>query len=81
MRKKPKRWLVFAKPVRARGVPKYWPRDEAGKVCWVGVLQDGVGWVIGDGASLTAPQASAAERFFPYNQDDRKFKFKREAVT
>lgn len=72
--RKTKRWLVFAKPANVRGLPKYWPRG-----VWVGVLKDGDGWVVGDGAALTTAQAAAAERFFPYNHD-RKFKFKREAV-
>lgn len=69
---------VYAKPVRA---PRWWPRDGAREVCWVGLLADGAGWVVGDGDPMTAAEARTARQIFAENQTDdrgrkRLFNFK-----
>lgn len=55
-----KKYRLYAKPQRA---PKWWPR-EGGKVLWVGVLNGGIGWVVGDGHFMTKDKVEEAERIF-----------------
>lgn len=71
---------LYAKPVRA---PKWWPRDEKRRARWVGLLSNGIGWVVGYGDWMTTKQAKMAKQAFLDDQVDdrgrrRAFQFIRE---
>lgn len=75
---------LYAKPARA---PKWWPRDEKGKARWVGLLSNGIGWVVGQGDVFrTAHEVRTVKTLFGGDQIDdrgrkRKFEFRREKVV
>lgn len=71
---------VYAKPVRG---PRWWPRDEKGRTRWVGLLSNGIGWVVGVGDRMTKKDAHAAQAAFAADQTDdrgrrRKFEYRKE---
>ncbi len=50
--------LLFARPTLP---PLWWPRDTQGRLRWVGVLEGGSGWVLGDGDPMTRAEIMFAE--------------------
>ncbi len=50
--------LLFARPTSP---PRWWPRDTQDRFRWMGVLEGGAGWVLGDGDPMTKAEIIFAE--------------------
>jgi hypothetical protein len=58
--------------VRPAHPPKWWPKVK-GKPAFVGVMKEGVGWVVGQGDAMTEEQIETARVVMSYDMAGARF--------